>query len=125
MAQWGDWLAEQLKELAVVLDKSNNDSRYQQAIAYIAPRFSAPELTSSARVLQMLKEKNADNGSVALNLSKTYKAELIAQDYQIWSDQYFQQEKLNSLRKQQQIENQDNLSFDEYLQQYFINSEKL
>lgn len=124
IAAWGDWLTTQLQALAKVLDSNENGDRYQQAISHIAPRFTDPELTSSARVLSMLQEKNTDNGELALSLSKTYKAELATQGYQIWSDQYFQQEKLNSLAKQQKIENADNLSFDEYLQQYFRNAEK-
>jgi len=124
IAAWGDWLTTQLLALAKVLDSNDNSNCYQQAITHIAPRFAAPELTSSARVLHMLKEQNRDNCELALSLSKAYKSELIAQDYQIWSDQYFQDEKLNSLAKQQQIEDADDLSFDDYLQQYFINARK-
>jgi len=124
VAQWGAWLTAQLQELAVVFDNSEKSSRYQQAMTHIAPRFSAPELTSSAQVLALIKEKNTDNGPLALSLSKTYKAQLIAQPYQIWSDQYFEQERVNSLQKQQSIENADTLNFDQYLQQYFIQAEK-
>jgi len=124
VAQWGAWLTAQLKELATVFDKNATSCHYQQAIAHIAPRFAEPELTSSARVLAMIKEKNSDNGPLALSLSKTYKAELVTQPYQILSDQYFQQERLNSLHKQQKIEDADTLSFDQYLQQYFIQAEK-
>ena len=124
VAQWGAWLTEQLKELAVVLDNSNGGSRYQQAIAHIAPRFAAPELTSSARILQIIKEKNLDNGLLALELSKTYKEALLAQNYQIFSDQHFQQERVNSLQKQQSIEEKESLNFDQYLQEYFVNAQK-
>jgi glutamate--cysteine ligase len=124
VAQWGEWITGQLKELAVVLDESNNNSNYQQAIAHIAPRFAKPELTSSARVLQLIEEQKSENGLLALELSKIYKEEFLAQEYQIWSDQHFQQERLDSLHKQQQIEDNDNLSFDDYLQQYFRDAEK-
>ncbi len=122
--QWGGWITGQLQELAAVFDDHYQDARYQQAIAHIAPRFAAPELTSSARVLQCIKEKNMDNAPLALELAKKYKQELIAQEYQILSDQHFQQEKVNSLHKQQQIEAKDNLSFDDYLQQYFLAAQK-
>ena len=124
VAQWGEWMAGQLEELAAVLDKNKGKSHYQQAIRHIMPRFSGPELTTSARVLQILEDTQSDNGPLALSLSKTYKEELLAQDYQILSDQHFQQERLNSLQKQQQIEAQDTLNFDQYLQQYFIDAEK-
>ena len=124
VAQWGEWLIGQLTELAEVFDKHHNNPRYQQAIAYIAPRFATPELTSSARVLETIKEQKSENGLLALELSRTYKKELLAQGYQMLSDQHFQQERVNSLQKQQHIEAKDTLSFDDYLQHYFINAEK-
>ena len=124
VAQWGTWISEELQELAVVLDESKGNQHYQQAIEHIICRFTKPELTSSARVLAMIKEQNIDNGLLALNLSKTYKAELLAQDYQIWSDQHFQQERVNSIQKQQEIEKSDTLAFDQYLAQYFADAEK-
>ncbi len=124
VADWGDWLTKQLKELAVVLDGDRNCRRYQTAITHIAPRFANPELTSSARILEMITSTDSDNGPLALSLAKTYKEELMTQDYRIWSDSFFEQEKSDSLQKQQRIESKDVLSFDQYLQQYFINSEK-
>jgi len=124
VAQWGEWLTNELKALAVVLDKSGNEERYKEAIAHIAPRFSAPELTSSARILDKIISQNSDNGPLALNLSKQYKQELIEQPYQIWSEQYFEQQKIDSLAKQNDIEQADELSFDDFLQNYFNNAEK-
>lgn len=124
VAGWGEWLTNELKELAIVLDESGKEERYKEAIAHIAPRFKAPELTSSARILDHIIEKNSDNGPLALNLSKQYKKELIEQPYQIWSDQHFESQKSESLKKQQKIEQSDELNFDDFLENYFIHSEK-
>lgn len=124
VSQWGGWIAGQLKELATVLDKIKGKPHYEHAIAHITPRFAAPELTSSARVLQMIKDTNSDNGPLALSLSKQYKAELVAQKYELLSDQHFEQERIESLQKQEQIESKDTLNFDQFLEQYFINAEK-
>lgn len=124
VAAWGDWLTGQLKELAVVMDKENASDRYQNAIAHIAPRFGSPELTSSARILETLKEGHLDNGRLALNLSKSYKEQLIGKDYQIWSDDFFENEKIISEKKQKEIEESDDLDFDGYLKNYFLNAQK-
>jgi glutamate--cysteine ligase len=124
VAQWGEWLTDELKELAVVLDDCGKEERYKEAIAHIAPRFSAPELTSSARILDQIIELDSDNGPLALNLSKQYKQELIDQPYQIWSDQYFEAQKVESLKKQKEIEQSDDVDFDTFLENYFIHSEK-
>ena len=120
IAAWGDWLTGQLKELAVVMDKKSDAQRYQNAIDHIAPRFASPELTSSARILKIIKESYSDNGPLALNLSKSYKKELMEQGYQVWSDAFFENEKITSLQKQKKIEENDDLNFDEYLQRYFL-----
>lgn len=124
VAAWGDWLTGQLKELAIVMDKKTGSQRYQNAIGHIAPRFAEPELTSSARILQIIKDGNSDNGPLALSLSKSYKEELIAQDYQVWSDAFFEDEKIISEEKQRAIEESDVLNFDEYLKSYFLNAQK-
>jgi glutamate--cysteine ligase len=124
VAAWGDWLTGQLKELAVVMDKASASDRYQNAIAHIAPRFGSPELTSSARILKIIKEGQLDNGQLALNLSKSYKEQLIGQSYQVWSDAFFENEKIISEKKQKEIEESDDLNFDGYLKNYFFNAQK-
>jgi glutamate--cysteine ligase len=124
VAAWGDWLTGQLKDLAVVMDKESTSDRYQNAIAHIAPRFAAPELTSSARILKIIKEGHLDNGRLALNLSKSYKEQLIGQNYQVWSDAFFENEKIISEKKQREIEESDRLDFDGYLHNYFLNARK-
>ncbi|WP_413701042.1 hypothetical protein ACLKMH_04640 [Psychromonas sp. KJ10-10] len=121
----GEWVTDELKALAVVLDESGKEERYKQAIAHIAPRFNAPELTSSARVLEHLISKDMDNGPLALSLSQQYKKELIEQPYNIWSDQYFESQKAESLLKQEQIEQSDDVDFDAFLSNYYINAEKV
>ncbi len=123
VSAWGAEIMAQLMDLASVFDKQQNVSHYEQAIAHIAEYFRQPELTNSARVLDKLLAANVDNGILALSLAKEYKIALCEQGYQLWSDQYFEQQRLASLEKQQHIEQQDTLSFDHYLQQYFTNAE--
>tara|TARA_R110001583_G_scaffold52393_8_gene162847 strand:- start:10254 stop:11834 length:1581 start_codon:yes stop_codon:yes gene_type:complete len=124
VAAWGEWITSELKALAIVLDDSGKEERYKEAIAHIAPRFNAPELTSSARVLEHLITQNMDNGPLALSLAQQYKKELIEQPYQIWSDQYFESQKSESLIKQKEIEQSDDVDFDTFLKNYYIHAEK-
>lgn len=125
VAQWGDWLTGELKALALVLDNNEQTKRYQNAIAHITPRFAQPELTTSARILDSMLQDNLDNGPIALNLSKQYKQELIEQTYNIWSDKYFEEQKQVSLEKQLKIEQADQHSFDEFLENYFLKAAKV
>ena len=124
IAQWGSFITDELKELAMIFDNSKKVERYTSAINHIAPRFSSPALTSSARVLSEIKENNTDNGPLALALSAKYKQELIDLPYQIYSEDYFDNARKESIEKQKQIEGADTQNFDDFLTQYFIDAEK-
>ena len=124
VAGWGAWLNGQLSEMAVLLDKSESDRRYQNAMLHIRPRFHDPEKTSSARILKRIKDSQSDNGALALALAKQYKIQLQEQPYYLWSENDFEQQKQQSIDKQNQIEADDNLSFSEFLTDYFENAQK-
>lgn len=121
---WGKWLNAQLSEMALLLDKSRDDQRYQNAMLHISPRFDCPEQTSSARILKRIKASQGDNGSLALDLAKQYKIQLQEQPYYIWSDSDFMEQKLRSINKQKAIETEDTLSFSDFLDNYFENAKK-
>lgn len=124
VAGWGKWLNAQLSEMAILLDKHSDTNCYQDAMLHISPRFEHPEQTSSARILERIKDSDGDNGSLALSLSKQYKKELEEQDYAIWSDVVFAEQKQRSIEKQQQIESADTLTFPDFLANYFQNAKK-
>lgn len=124
VAGWGEWLNTQLSEMAILLDESQSDRRYQNAMLHISPRFNAPEQTSSARILKRIKDSNSDNGALALDLSKQYKVQLQEQPYYLWSKADFAQQKQTSIEKQDQIEAEDTLSFPDFLADYFKNASK-
>jgi len=124
VAGWGEWLNSQLSEMAVLLDKNQSDRRYQNAMLHISPRFESPEQTSSARILKRIKDSQGDNGSLALNLAKQYKAQLQEQPYYVWSEADFSKQKQQSIDKQNEIEANDELSFSDFLKDYFINAKK-
>jgi len=124
VAGWGKWLNEQLSELAILMDKNSELNCYQDAMRHISPRFEQPENTSSARILEWIKQSKGDNGSLALTLSKQYKKELQEQSYKIWSEKEFAEQKQQSIQKQQEIEDADTLSFPDFLDVYFENAKK-
>ena len=124
VAGWGEWLNAQLAEMAILLDKKQNDRRYQNAMMHISPRFEHPEQTSSARILNRIKNSQGDNGSLGLNLAKEYKIQLQEQPYYIWSESDFAEQKQKSIEKQKMIEDADELNFADFLVDYFNNAKK-
>ena len=124
IANWGAWLNSQLSEMAVLLDKADQSNSYQKAISHVSSRFEKPEETSSARILERIISSKGDNGSLALQLSKQYKAELEEQEYTIWSDAVFAKQKQASIEDQLKIEAADTLNFSDFLVNYFENAKK-
>jgi len=54
-----------------------------------------------------------------LELAETYRSQLLAESYQVYTEEDFVTAASNSLTKQQQIEAADTLSFEQYLAEYF------
>ena len=122
---WGEWLNTQLAEMAILLDKKQHDRRYQNAMLHISPRFQHPEQTSSARMLNRIKNYQGDNASLGLNLAKEYKIQLQEQPYYLWTADTFASQKAESVKQQNVIEQADQLSFNDFLVDYFNNAKKI
>ena len=54
-----------------------------------------------------------------LALSARYQQQLANEDYQYYNEQQFTEAAAQSLLQQQQIEQQDDLSFEQYIAQYY------
>ena len=111
--------------MAILFDKKQSDRRYQNAMLHISPRFQYPEQTSSARILNRIKNSQGDNGSLGLNLAKEYKMQLQEQPYYLWSEDVFAKQKQMSIEKQKMIEDADELNFKDFLVDYFNNAKKV
>lgn len=123
LPQWADTLFSEMKEVAKVLDNANNCSDYTQALALEWQKIIDPELTPSARMLQIMLSNEQDNGVLGLDLADEYKKRLLAGDYEYLSEVELVRQAQVSLAKQKEIEAQDHLSFDDFLLDYFANAE--
>lgn len=120
-----DWAAElcnKMKPVASLLDRANHSENYFSSVkAQIASVFD-PELTPSARMLAEMKENDEGFFHHAQRMSKYhyhyYKTHPLADD----KVKAFEKMASESLAKQQQIESEDAVSFDEYLESYFKNA---
>ena len=69
--------------------------------------------------MHLLVQQKKSLTATALANAKHYKAELEQHQYQFFTESYFNQQAVESLRKQQVIEESDTESFDQFLDQYF------
>lgn len=107
-----------LEEIAKAIDEANGDNAYQTTCAELQTWIENPELTISGRMMSEIKQAG---GVVHFGneLGEGYRQNHLAHSYQTYSEAMMQQEVERSVKAQQQIEADDKLSFDDYLDDYF------
>ncbi|GMR01638.1 MAG: glutamate--cysteine ligase [Gammaproteobacteria bacterium] len=119
LQDWASELCNKMKPVASLLDRANYCENYFSSVkSQIASVFD-PDLTPSARMLAEMKENNEGFFHHAQKMSKHhyqyYKAHSLSEN----KIQFFEKMANDSLEKQKQIETDDAISFENYLQNYF------
>ncbi|WP_140919888.1 glutamate--cysteine ligase [Limnobaculum xujianqingii] len=109
----GKSLFADLLRVAEVLDGSNKNSQYQDVCNKLISAFEDPELTFSGRMLQAIKDVGI--GSFGLALAEQYRQMLQSEPLSVLTEDAMESERVASLRRQQEMEQRDTMSFDEYL----------
>lgn len=126
MQDWAEQLFAELMPIAHWLDDAYGGEQYQTVLKHFYLSLLDPAKTFSGQFLATLKTSQLDNSEVSLALAAKHQQELTASAYQFYSEADFNQMAKDSLAAQQQIEQQDRVSFDSYLEQYFVeNAAKL
>lgn len=117
-----DWMArlfDALGSIAQLFDHHNGGNDYQQCLEELRPMVNDPEQTYSGKLMAMLKAQGLDNTPFGIAQALKFKQQLAVNDYQVISYQELEQQAVDSLAEQAQIEQNDTVSIDEYLTQYF------
>jgi glutamate--cysteine ligase len=123
LPQWADTLFEDMNSIAKLLDSLNNTSDYTQALAIEWQKVLNPELTPSAKLLNMLLSEQQDNSELGLLFAEKYKKQLLAKNYQTMTEEELNEQAKLSMSKQADIEMADTESFDDFLTNYFSTDE--
>lgn len=119
LSTWALQLFAEMQEVALVLDQANNTTHYSSALQQEKQKILDPSLTPSAKILQRLISQQCDNGSLGLALAEDYKQQLLDSDYAFMNAEELAEHASLSIEKQRVIEQQDNVSFDDFLSSYF------
>jgi len=120
MQDWAEQLFADFMPLAQWLDHVYGSADYQGAVKKFYLSLLDPAKTLSGQLLAQLTAKQQDYSTLSLTLAAQHQQSLLGTDYQFYSETEFKQMAKDSLAAQQQIEQQDIVSFDSYLQQYFV-----
>ncbi|MEW6990096.1 glutamate--cysteine ligase [Colwelliaceae bacterium 6441] len=119
IAQWGGEIFNEMEQVADLLDKAYGSNKYRSALAIEAQKLINAKLTPSAQILTIVVEQEQSLTQFALEKAKAYQEKSLASDYQFYSEQYFIDQAELSHQKQREIEQADNVNFDDFLEEYF------
>lgn len=118
MTLWGNELLSSMSKIATILDQANNDQRYSKALAEQQAKLDAVDLCPSAQVLKIMQDEKLSWLEFAGELSHKHKATLTKSASQTTSSQDFVSEGKQSFLDAEEIKNNDQQSFESYLQSY-------
>jgi len=122
LQDWASELCNKMKVVASLLDRANYCENYFSSVkSQIASVFD-PDLTPSARMLAEMREYDEGFFHHAQRMSKHhaqyYGSHSLSED----KNAFFEKMASDSINTQRQIEKNDKISFDEYLENYFKNA---
>lgn len=115
---WAKRVFTELREIAIVMDEAHGGRDYQDVCDELERWIDDPELTLSAQVLQQTKQAGG-MGKMGAQLGEAYRDKNLTHHYQYYSEEDMQQEVTDSRIQAQAMEASDDVSFDEFLSQYF------
>lgn len=117
--QWGNELFDNMEHVAILLDKAYQTDNYSKSISRERAKINDAKLTPSAKILSIILDEGQSISEYSLNKAAEYRQQALAKDYQFYSEQFFIDEAENSHLAQSEIEATDELSFDDFLADYF------
>jgi glutamate--cysteine ligase len=119
MLDWAEEIFADMMPIAQYLDSAYGEEHYVAALKQFYMGLLNPAHTFSGKMLNQLLAQQQDNGNFMLQLSQQYRQQLMQEPYQYYSEQQFIGAATESLSQQRYVEQQDTLSFEQYIAQYF------
>jgi glutamate--cysteine ligase len=119
LQDWASELCYKMKSVASLLDNANYCENYFSSVkSQIASVFD-PDLTPSARMLANMRAYDEGFFHYAQRMSKHHYRYYKNHPLSYEKTQYFENMSRESIEKQKQIEDEDNISFEEFLDNYY------
>ncbi len=118
LKEWGLDLIAQIRPYAEMLDAEYTGDDYIQALAQQEAKLKDIALCPSQRVIELLTQQNQNFNDSFLALSRAHSQHNQNYALDAATRSNFQQQSAESLAKQKQIEQEDNISFEQYLHNF-------
>ncbi|BFM09583.1 glutamate--cysteine ligase [Halioxenophilus aromaticivorans] len=119
LKDWGLELMDKMAPIAELLDSVSNEQGHSNALQRFTQYLHDPSLTPSGRLLNDMREQNVGFFELVDSLAQQHARHFADLPVDEQEFEAFKTAAVTSLQKQEQIEEQDNASFEEYLQHYY------
>lgn len=122
LRKWAKEICEMMQGVCELLDESDPSRPYAKAVSVQAETADNPEGTPSARVLAEMWKAKESFFAFAMRMSEKHERYFKGLKMSAKQQQHFEQVTQQSLTRQREIEESDEISFEEYLKRYFAQS---
>ena len=119
LQQWAEQLLDQIGQTARLLDAAHSTAQHSESVQLQRRKVANPELTPSARIVRELREQRMPYSQFVLEKSEQHALHFRRRELAPTALVGFVELAERSLRAQAEIETNDQLPFDRYLQKYF------
>lgn len=116
---WAQEILSYMEPVCAILDRHCGSDSFTDSLQLQRARILDPDLTPSARILAQMSRNDQEFGCFSLNKSSEHKQFFRQRNLEPSVARQFQSMAKESLDKQQQLEEAQQLPFDEFLQHYF------
>jgi len=124
LKNWAHEILQSMQTICEILDNNNPEKPYSHALKQQCDVVKNPDLTPSAKILDGMRSQKQPFGRFGLEISELNKQYFIQNKLDTVTTQQFDEMAIDSHNKQKTIENNDSLSFDDFLANYFSQSTK-
>jgi glutamate--cysteine ligase len=123
--EWGNEILDGIDKVAVLLDQAHGGENYQRVCQLQREKLSDPSLTPSAQILSDMREQEKPFFQFAMDLAKQHDRQFRKRPLTGKELASFELKTEQSIQQQHDIEAADNISFDDYLAEYYQQYDQL
>jgi glutamate--cysteine ligase len=125
MTEWAQQMLKAMQPIADLLDATHTGSDYATSLQHQLAKVEDAQLTPSARILREMRERDLPFFRLAMAYSEQWAQYFKERPLSPETQQAFDSETEQSLQAQKAIEQADDISFEQYLQNFFAQYQAL
>lgn len=119
LQEQGRFLLDEMYAIATALDTTHQSTRYKESLAVQLDKINDSNLTPSSQILDLTRKNGDSFIETMLKLSEQHNQYFKDNPLAPEREQYFQQLASQSHKDQNKIEEEDSITFDDFLKNYF------